>query len=68
MADDENHHARIQEVFLPTLFYGVFFFLFFCLVDEGREDPYTSIADHHRTASQTPFKWRFAGVTMMSTH
>ena len=34
------------------------------LVDEGREDPNTTIyiADHHRPASVTPFKWRFAGV------
>ena len=43
-----------------------FFFLLF-LVDEGREVPYTTIAGHHLTASETPttaserplvFRWR----------
>ena len=36
----------------------------FFLVYEGRDDP----ADHHRPASEMPFKWRFAGVPMMAQH
>ena len=36
----------------------------FFLVYEGREDT----AGHHRPASETPFKWRFAGVPMMAKH
>ena len=38
------------------------FFFFFFLVDEGREDSNTTIMVHHRPASETQFKWRFAGV------
>ena len=26
------------------------------------------LADHRRSASETPFKWRFAGVPMMAKH
>ena len=42
----------------PTLTFFLFFFSF--LVDEGREDPYTSISG--------PFKWRSAGVPVMAQH
>ena len=42
-------------------FFGVFF-----LVDEGREDQNTIIRGYHRPASETPFKWRFAGMPMMA--
>ena len=38
------------------------------LVDEGRDDPHTTLVDHHRPASETPFKWRFAVVPMMAKH
>ena len=38
------------------------------LVDEGREDPNTTISGHHWPASKTPFKWRFAGMPMMAQH
>ena len=38
------------------------------LVEEGREDSNTIIAYHHRPASETPFKWNFAGVSMMVQH
>ena len=31
---------------------------------KGREDT----AGRHRPASETPFKWRFAGVPMMAQH
>ena len=41
---------------------------FFYLVDEGREDPKTNISGPSSAASETPFKWRFAGVPMMTQH
>ena len=40
---------------------------FFFLVYEGRDDQNTTKVDHHR-ASETLFKWRFAGVPMMAQH
>ena len=40
----------------------------FCLVDEGREDPKNTKYGHHLPASETPFKWRFAGRPMMAQH
>ena len=40
------------------------FFLF--LVNEWIQIPLKS--GHHRPASETPFKWRFAGVQMMAQH
>ena len=43
------------------------FFSFF-LVDEGREGQNTTYAGHHRPASETPFKWRFAGRPIMAQH
>ena len=49
-----NTHARIQKV----LSAGIQLWHLF-LVNEGREG---------RLANQTPFKWRFAGVPMMSQH
>ena len=42
----------------PGIFEGFFFFF---LVDEVIEDPKTS-----SPASETPFKWRFAGVPIMA--
>ena len=41
------------------------FFVFF-LVNEWIQIPLKS--GHHRPASDTPFKWRFAGVAMMAQH
>ena len=40
------------------------------LVDEWRTDPNTTLSGqyNHRHASETPFKWRFAGVPMMAQH
>ena len=47
----------------------MFFFRFFFLVDEGREDPDTTDeAGHHWPASKTPWKWCFAGGQMMAEH
>ena len=53
---------------------GVFFYftgqthlnMFFSLVDEGRENPNTTKSGYHRHASETPFKWRFAGGPMIT--
>ena len=51
-------HAQIQKVLSEIQeFLKVFFFL----VDEVIEDPKTS-----SPASETPFKWRFAGVPIMA--
>ena len=42
---------------------------FFLIVDDGREDPNTTICGrYHWPASETPFKWRFAGVPLMAQH
>ena len=49
----------------PTL---TTFFVVVFLVDEGREDPNTTKVGHHRPASETSFKWRFAGLPMMAQH
>ena len=48
----------------------VFFFLnfFLYLVDGEREDPNTTISGPSLAPSETPFKWRFAGVSMMAQH
>ena len=50
--------ARIQKVMS-----GGVQFLFVFLVDEGSEDPNTTISG---CAMETPFKWRLAGVSMMA--
>ena len=38
------------------------------LVDEGREDPNTTISGPALAPSKTLFKWHFAGVPMMAQH
>ena len=58
-----NKHARIQKV----LSEGVQSLTFF-LVDEGRRIQIPLQVGHHWPASETPFKWRFAGVPMMTEH
>ena len=40
----------------------------FFLVDEGIEDPVMTINGPSTAASETPFKWRFAGGPMMTQH
>ena len=56
----------------PTLtvffYFLLYLFIFIYLVGEGREDLNITITGHHRPASETPFKWRFAGVPMMAQH
>ena len=42
-----------------TFFFRFFFFRFFCLVGEGREDPNSLKASHLQ-----PFKWCFCGQMM----
>ena len=41
---------------------------FFVLVCEGRDADPDSNTSHYRPASETPFKWHFAGVPMMASH
>ena len=55
-------HARIQEVLSEGSNFHIFFLF---LVDKGREDPNTTISGPTSDGSETPFKWRFAGVPMM---
>ena len=43
------------------------FFFFFILMSGGRIE-ILLLAGHRRPASETPFKWRFAGVPMMAQH
>ena len=38
------------------------------LVDEGGRIKLTLKAFHHRPASETPLKWRFAGEPMVAQH
>ena len=42
------------------------FFLGFFQFMSGRGEPL--LAGHHRPASETPFRWHFAGVPMMAQH
>ena len=35
---------------------------------EGKEDTNTTKRSHRQPASETPFKWRFAGVSMLAQH
>ena len=59
-------HAQIQKVFFRG---GPTFFLSFLvlLADGGGGGVQIQLkASHHRPASETPFKWRSAGVSMMA--
>ena len=49
----------------PTL--TSFYFYFFYMMRGGRIQ-IQLLAGHERTASETPFKWRFAGGPMMAQH
>ena len=53
-------HAWIQNFFVN--FDNVFFFL----VDEGRENPSTTISGPSSARQQNAIKWRFAGVLMIA--
>ena len=44
----------------------VFFFIYFFDLMRGDMIQITLKPGHHRSASETPFKWRFAGVSMMA--
>ena len=41
---------------------------FFLSLTGGGRINVSLLASHHRPASETPFKWRFAGVPMMAQH
>ena len=47
-------------------FYFLFSFLFFFSYNEGERIQIPIKMGHHRHASEMPFKWRFAGVPIMS--
>ena len=40
----------------------------FFLIDDGREDPNTSISGPSLAVSKTPFKWHFTGMPLMAQH
>ena len=50
----------------PTL--TSFFFVFVFKLMKGGMKRIPLLASHQRPASETPFKWRFAGGPMMSQH
>ena len=50
----------------PTLRTFFFSFSFFFFLMRGKKIQITLKAGHHRPASETPFKWRFAGGPMMA--
>ena len=47
---------------------NVFFFFFFFFLVRGKRIQIALKAGHHRPASETPFKWRFAGELMVAQH
>ena len=49
----------------PTLTTFYFFYFFFILM---RVEGIQLLVGHQRPASETPFKWRFAGGPMMAQH
>ena len=51
----------------PALTFFWFFLLVF-LVDEGRQDPNTTICRPSSAGQQNVNKWRFAGEPMMTQH
>ena len=62
-------HARIQKV----LSEGVqlrqrfnFYFIFIFILIKGGRIQIPLLAGHQRSASETPFKWRFTGGLMMA--
>ena len=63
---NQTENARIQKVFHRGSNFANGFFLSLVLVDEGIQ--ISLKAGLHRPASETPFKWRFAGVPMIAQH
>ena len=63
---DPERFIRGGSNLITLFFFCFFFFLYF--VDEWRKDQNTTISGPRRPASETPFKWRFAGVPMMALH
>ena len=65
----QNHvkcYMRGFRKFCQRLRGGQPFFLFFLI--RGKRIQIALKAGHHRLASETPFKWRFAGGPMMAQH
>ena len=61
-------HTRIQKVLSErSNFNFLFLFSFFFLMRRGRIQ-IPLLAGHERPASETPFKWRFAGGPMVAQH
>ena len=56
-------HARIQKVMS-----GGSNCEFFFLIDEGREDPNTTLSGPSSALQRNAIKWRFAGVLVMAQH
>ena len=46
----------------------IIYYYYYYLVDEGREDPSTTISGPSSTRQRNAIKWRFAGVPMMAQH
>ena len=69
-----SKHARIQKVLSEGVQLRQRFFFFFggggggLSLRRGGGIPIPLLAGHHRHASETPLKWRFAGVPMMAQH
>ena len=68
----EDSHAKIQKVLSEGvqlrqrfLFYFIFFSFFHY---EGRRVQISLVAGQNRPASETSFKWHFAGGPMMAQH
>ena len=64
-------HAWIQKLkvrTMKTVFFAVFFSGVFFSVNEGKRIQIRTKVGHHRPASETPFKWCFAGRPMMTQH
>ena len=63
-----NKHARIQEVLSEGFNFDGFFSLFVFSLMRGGRIQIPLLTAHQWPASETPFKWRFAGGPMMAQH
>ena len=62
---DHNYSCAYPESFVRG---GPYLTTFFLSLMRGRRITILPSAGHIRSASKTPFKWRFAGVPMMALH
>ena len=56
-------HLSIQKILSEGLNFDNFY-----LVDEGKEDPNTTISGSSSARQRNAISWRFAGVPMMAQH